>query len=75
MMSNLPEHWLTNAAVALANGCVRRLLLEVSIELVQFSRQVLSLLCLKVIKRKVLDQRVVSAVELESGSPTALEPA
>ena len=34
---------------------------------------------LRVIKRKVLDQRVVSAVELESGGPTAellaLEPA
>ena len=29
---------------------------------------------LKVIKRKVLDQRVVSAVELESGGPTAELP-
>ena len=40
MMSNLPEHWLTNATVVdtvLANGRVRRLSLKVSIELVQFS--------------------------------------
>ena len=30
---------------------------------------------LKVIKRKELDQKVISAVELESGGPTAVEPA
>ena len=48
MMSNLPEHWLTNAAVVdtvLANGRVGRLLLEVLVEMVQFSRHVLSHLC------------------------------
>ena len=47
-MSNLLEHWLTNAAVVdtvLANGRVGRLLLEVLVEMVQFSRHVLSHLC------------------------------
>ena len=48
MMSHLPEHWLTNATVVdtvLANGHVGRLLLEVSVEMVRFSRHVLSHLC------------------------------
>ena len=75
-MSNLPEHWLTNATVVdmvLANGRVRRLLLRVSIELVQFPPSLVTSV-LKVIKRKVLDQKVISAVELESGGPTAELP-
>ena len=48
MMRNLPEHWRTNAAnvdTVLSNGHVGRLLLEVSVEMVQFSRHVLSHLC------------------------------
>ena len=76
-MSNLPEHWLANAGNCVydsgewtrevsnpgglgRNGEVFATRLESSV--------------LKVIKRKVLDRRVVSAVELESGGPTAELP-
>ena len=58
-MGNLPERWLANATVVLANVCVRRLLLEVSIKLVQFFPPSLVTSVLKVIKRRVLDRRVI----------------
>ena len=73
-MSNLPERWLTNATVVLANGCVRLLLLKVSIEFGAIFTPSLVTSVLKVNKRKVLDQRVISAVELASGGPTAKLP-
>ena len=58
MMSNLPELWLANATVVLANGCVRRLLLEVSIDRIgAISPPSLVTSVLKVIKRKVLDHK------------------
>ena len=70
-MSNLPEHWLTNAAIvdmvlANASGGLGRNGEVFPPRLVAY--------VLKVIKRKVLDPRVVSAVELESGGPTAELP-
>ena len=74
MTVDLPKRWLTNAIVVLANGFVRRLLLVASTDLVQFSRQIYVTAVLKVIKRNVLDQQVISAVELQSGGPTAELP-
>ena len=74
MTGDLPKRWLTNATVVLANGFVRRLLLVASTELVQFPPPNLVTAVLKVIKRKVLDQKVISAVELQSGGPTAELP-
>ena len=73
MMSNLPERWLTNATVVLANGCVRRLLLEVLIEWVQFSAKSRHI-CVEGHQAEGVGSKSFSAVELDSGGPTAELP-
>ena len=68
MTVDLPKRWLTNVMVVLANRFVRRLLLVSSTDMVQFSHQISSQLCC------MLDQQFISAVELQSGGPTAELP-
>ena len=67
MPVDLPKRWLTNSIVILANGFVRRLLLVASIDLVQFSAKSRH----SCGESHLLDQQVISAVELQFGGPTA----
>ena len=74
-MRNLPEHWLTSAMVVLVNEWTREASSAGGLDQIGaiFPFNLVTSV-LKAIKRKMLDQRVISAVELESGGPTAELP-
>ena len=73
MTVDLPKRWLTNVMVVLANGFVRSFAGGLDRSGAIFPPNLVTAL-LKVIKRNVLDQQVISAVELQSGGPTAQLP-